>query len=72
MTKSKELRDLSDVDLQDRMIEDRKKLFKLVNEKEAGGGRQFEKPHRIRQAKRDIARLLTIKREKQLAQGNAE
>jgi large subunit ribosomal protein L29 len=72
MTKAQEFRDLSDVDLEDRYLDERKKLFNMINEKEASGGKQFDKPHRIRQAKREIARMLTIKREKQLAQRNVE
>lgn len=66
MTKPQDLRDLSEDELEARYLDERKELFKLVNERQLSG-REFEKPHRIRRAKKEIARLLTVQREKQLA-----
>lgn len=66
MSKIHELRDLSDEELEARFFDTRQKLFHLVNERQQSR-QQFEKPHRIRAAKREIARILTLKREKQLA-----
>jgi large subunit ribosomal protein L29 len=65
MSKAQKFRDLSHEELLANCEDERKKLFKLVNEKRQS--RQFEKPHRIRQAKKDIARMLTVSSEKQSA-----
>ncbi len=67
MTKAKDLRDLSLDELVANCEDERKKLYMLVNEKKQT--RQFEKPHRIPQAKKEIARMLTIISEKQMANG---
>ncbi|MBA3957927.1 MAG: 50S ribosomal protein L29 [Parachlamydiaceae bacterium] len=63
-----QFRDLSVDELEARRLDERKTLFNLVNER-AQAGRRHEKPHRIRQTKKTIARLLTIQREKQIAKG---
>lgn len=62
MSKAKELRDLSLDELQAAYQDQQKQLFKYMNEQNQKG--QFEKPHRIRLAKKEIARLLTIISEK--------
>lgn len=67
MSKTQEMRDLSDDEIDARYLDERKNLFTLVNQKQEAGGKTFEKPHRIREARREIARLLTVKRERQLA-----
>lgn len=66
MAKAKEMRDQALDELKASYDDQRKELFQLKNEREAT--KQFEKPHRIRLKKRDIARLLTIIREKQSAE----
>lgn len=66
MSKMQELKDLSDDELDARYNDERAKLFHLINERQISR-QQFEKPHRIRAAKREIARVLTLRREKQLA-----
>lgn len=65
---AQEIRDLSDEELEARYLDERKELFKLANEQHQSR-QQFEKPHRLKQTRKQIARLLTIKREKQLAKG---
>ena len=45
----------------------RKQLFELVNERKLT--MPFKQPHRINDTKKEIARLLTVKCEKQRAQG---
>lgn len=71
MTKAQQLRDFAEDELQARYLDERKELFKLVNERKQNGRQQFERAHRIRQTKKEIARLLTVKREKQLANRSA-
>lgn len=66
MAKAKDLRDKSLEELQAECNDLRKKLFDLVNARRMER-RQFEKPHRIREAKKDIARLLTVITQKQSA-----
>lgn len=66
MSRNQELRDLSKEELEARFFDVRQKLFHLVNERQQSR-QQFEKPHRIREAKREIARILTIQRENELA-----
>lgn len=68
MTKAKDLRDLSLDELEANYQDQRKQLFQFINEKEQA--RQFEKPHRIRQTRKEIARLLTVISEKQIALKN--
>lgn len=65
MLKVKELRDLSIADLELMCQERRKKQFDLFNEHRKT--QKQEKPHLVEQTKKEIARLLTIMREKQLA-----
>lgn len=66
--KAQEIRDLSQDELEARYLDERKLLFTLVNERQQAR-RQFEKPHRIRETRKVLARILTIQREKQLAKG---
>ncbi len=63
MYKPKELRDRSLEELEALYDESCKKLFELQNEFRAQKKR--EKPHEIKHARKDIARLLTIMTEKQ-------
>lgn len=59
--KASELRDLTIEELTQKEKELRKELFNLRFQKVTG---EIENPMRIRQVKRDIARILTVKNEK--------
>jgi large subunit ribosomal protein L29 len=59
--KASQIRDLSVEELQDRERELSEQLFALRLQKVTG---QLEKPHRVQEVRRDLARLLTILREK--------
>jgi len=61
--KIKELRDLSIEELGLQHQELRKEIFERLNAKRMSG--KSEEPHRIRQARREIARVLTVLKEKQ-------
>ncbi len=61
--KAEELRELSIVELQEKLRELREELFNLRFQKSI---HQLENPMRIRQVKKDIARVLTVIREKEL------
>jgi len=61
--KAEELRGLSIPELREKLRELREELFNLRFQKSI---HQLENPMRIRQVKRDIARVLTVIREKEL------
>ncbi len=61
--KARELRELSIPELKEKLIKLREELFNLRFQKSI---HRLENPMRIRQVKRDIARVLTIIREKEL------
>lgn len=61
--KPKELRELSIPELKEKLSALRQELFNLRFQKAL---HKLENPMRIRQVKRDIARILTIIREKEL------
>ncbi len=61
--KAEELRGLSTVELKEKLRELREELFNLRFQKSI---HQLENPMRIREVKRDIARVLTVIREKEL------
>jgi large subunit ribosomal protein L29 len=61
--KAEELRRFSTVELQEKLRELREELFNLRFQKSI---HQLENPMRIREVKRDIARILTVMREKEL------
>lgn len=65
MKKAKEFRDLSVEELEATYHDSRAALFQLLNEKKQS--KQFEKPHRIKETKKEIARLLTVLNEKKSA-----
>jgi len=62
--KANEFRDLSDEELSHKEADLREDLFKLKYQHSSG---QLENKARIKQARKDIARLLTICRERILA-----
>ena len=61
--KARELRELSIHELKEKLSQLREELFNLRFQKTI---HKLENPMRIRQVKRDIARILTILREKEL------
>jgi large subunit ribosomal protein L29 len=63
--KASELRDQTVEDLRDKERDLAEQLFALRLQKVTG---QLEKPHRVRQVRKDLARVLTVLRQKQ-AQG---
>ncbi|MDF2576835.1 MAG: rpmC [Chlamydiales bacterium] len=65
MSKSKELRNLSTEELQEKELLLAKEVFTIVNN--GKNSKKLEAPHLIRQKKKERARVLTILREKQLS-----
>ena len=64
MTRIQELRDLEDVDLLERLESNKEELFNLRFQLATG---QLDNPMRIKQVRHDVARILTILRERDLA-----
>ncbi|ACO04200.1 MAG TPA: 50S ribosomal protein L29 [Persephonella sp.] len=67
--KAEELRKLTDDELKDKLTELKKKLMNLRFQNAVGG---LEKPSEIKATKRDIARILTILRERELSKAGGE
>ena len=65
-TRAKELRDLSNDELQTKAADLKKEMFNLRFQQATG---QLENVMRVPQVKRDIARVKTILREKGLGKG---
>ena len=61
--KTRELRDLSDVELAKRLVEQREELFNLRFQDATGA---LENTARLTQTKRAIARILTVQNERAL------
>ena len=59
--KASQIREMSSDEREQQYRELNEELFHLRFQ---GGSGQLEKPHRIRQIKHDLARLLTIRKEK--------
>ena len=62
---SKEIRDLAPSEITTKLRETREKLLQLRLRKHTG---QIEKPHLLREYRKDIARLETILKQKQTPQ----
>ena len=62
--KPSELRDMTIEELRQKEAELRKELFNLRFQKVTG---EIQNPNRIKEVKKDIARVLTIIREKQMS-----
>jgi large subunit ribosomal protein L29 len=62
--KAAELRDLSDVELEEKHDQFKQELFDLRFALVTG---QLDNPTRLRQLRQDIARVLTVQRERELA-----
>ena len=60
--KPKQLRNLTDEELELRLAETRQELFNLRFQSATGA---LENPARLKLAKRDIARILTVRNERQ-------
>jgi large subunit ribosomal protein L29 len=67
--KSRELRGLSDEKLQDLFDDKKQELFVLRQQKASG---ELKDTNALRRVRRDIARVLTTLRERQLAAGIAK
>lgn len=64
LPKVEEVRDLSDQELNDRIVATKKELFQLRFQKAT---RQLEKPHQFKHLRHRLAQLMTLERERQLA-----
>jgi len=62
--KAREIRELSDAEIDRRLRNLKDELFNLRFQKAMGS---MENPMRIREVKKDIARLKTVQRERELA-----
>ena len=65
MTKPSELRELSEDELETRLVETKEELFNLRFQNATG---QLDNYRRLGELRREVARLNTIIRERQLAQ----
>lgn len=65
MAKIQELRDLSEEELEVRQEDLRKKIFELRNQQKLE--KKIEESHLLRESKKEIARILTIMREKKIS-----
>ena len=61
MIKTEDLRSLSREELRDKIIALKKSIFEMRTQQSTG---RVEKPSNIKESRRDIARILTILREK--------
>ncbi len=62
MLKTEELRNLSKQELNEKMVALKKSLFEMLSQRSTG---RVEKPSKIKDARRDVARILTVLNEKQ-------
>jgi large subunit ribosomal protein L29 len=65
--KAKELAEMNDQELDEQLVESQKELFELRFQAATGG---LENHTRLRHAKRDVARILTVQRERALEKTN--
>ena len=68
MTRASELRDLSDDELDHRLAERRQELFNLRFQSVTGA---LENPARLKLARREIARILTVVNEREAEKARA-
>ncbi len=66
MSKTDELRELNEDELRERESDLSQQLFTLRLQKVTQG--QLDNPAKLREVRRDIARILTVLREKELAE----
>ena len=62
--RARELREMTDEELDMRLADTRQELFNLRFQSATGG---LENPARLKLAKREIARILTVRNERELA-----
>lgn len=62
--RAEELRELPDEELREQLAEQKEELFGLRFQNVTG---QLDNPRRLKQVKRDIARIMTVMRERELA-----
>jgi large subunit ribosomal protein L29 len=65
MAPAKEFRDQTTEELEALVIEKRKELFELVNK--FAREKKIDSPTNVRRLKKDVARIMTVLREKELA-----
>ena len=65
MNKTQEFREKSYDELEATLLEVRKELFRMTNEQKMA--KQLEKPHKLRQKRKEIARIQTVLTEKRTA-----
>jgi len=68
LTRPSELRDLTDDELEHRLVERRQELFNLRFQSVTGA---LENTTRLKLTKREIARILTVVNEREEAKGHA-
>lgn len=68
MTKTQELRELSDVDLEQRLVESKHELFNLRFQLATG---KQDNSARLGQVRREVARLATLLREREIEAAEA-
>ena len=66
MTKAQDMRSQSDAELQAQVIDLRKKIFWLRNA--VSSKKEDVKPNQIQSKRKDVARILTVLRERELQQ----
>ena len=64
LPKIDEVKNLSDEELNDKILAVKRQLFELRMQKAT---RQLEKPHQFRHARHQLAQLMTVERERQRA-----
>lgn len=69
MMTASELRELPDDELRQKYVENKEELFNLRFQVVTG---QLDDPRRIRNVKREIARILTVQREREIALERAQ
>ena len=67
--KIKDLRELSTKELEGKIMETKKELFSLRMRQSTG---TLDKPSRIKELRKDVARMKTILREREIAGGNTD
>ncbi len=67
--KANELREMTDEELDDRLRETRKQLFNLRFQHATG---QLDNPHKLQLVRQDIARILTVQREREYLEAEQE
>jgi large subunit ribosomal protein L29 len=69
VTSATELREMPDDELQSKLTDEREELFNLRFQIVTG---QLDNPRRIKEVKREIARILTVMREREIAAARAD